>query len=423
MTTETSAPAPNLPHRFTPGSVRAAFSYRPFRLIWTGVFLSNIGTWMQNVALPAYVSKRTGSAAQVGLMVFAQLGPMLVLAVPAGVLAARVDRRMLLIASNAAQLAGSVVLAGLVAGDAAIPMLFCANLAIGVAGAIGAPAFQASMPMLVDRRDLPGAIALNSTQLNGSRVVGPVIAAVLTVAGVSIAQLFLINAATYLFMIWALVIVAFPSITRRVTDQGWRQLTTGLRIVRGRWVLGRLLVSMTALSFFTLVYVGLFAPVCTANFGIDPLSATYKWLYATWGLGACLGALSSGTLLARIDKRTLIRPAIVGLSLSLMVFAIVSSPVLAFPVGFVLGVCYFLMATAMITVFQQEMADDERPYVMPLWFMSFGGTVPLGNLAFGPLMDRIGARPVLIGGAVAALAVAAWTDFGADPRSREFAAG
>ncbi len=408
MTTDPSATP--LPHRFTPGSVRAAFSYRPFRLIWTGMFLSNVGTWMQNVALPAYITKRTGSAAQVGIMVFAQLGPMLLLAIPGGVLASRVSRRGLLIASNAGQLVGSVVLAYLVSQNASIPSLFVANLAVGIASALGAPAFQASMPMLVDRRDLAGAIALNSTQLNGSRVIGPVIAAVLTAAGLSIAQLFLINAATYLFMIWAVAITTFPKVSR-IAEQGWRQLTTGLRIVRRRWVLGRLLISMTVLSFFTLVFVGLFAPVCSTLFGIDPVSATYKWLYATWGIGACLGAISSGTTLARFDKRRLIRPSTIGLGVSLIAFASVSSKWFAFPIGFVLGLFYFLMATAMITVFQQEMADDERVYVMPLWFMSFGGTVPLGNLAFGPVMDHLGPRPVLIGGAVVAFIVAMWTDY------------
>jgi MFS family permease len=364
MTADTSAPP--LPHRFTPGSVRAAFSYRPFRLIWTGMFLSNVGTWMQNVALPAYITARTGSAGTVGIMVFAQLGPILLLSIPAGVLAARFSRRGLLIASNAAQLVGSVVLAYLVSKDAAIASLFLANLFIGIAGAFGAPVYQASVPLLVDRRDLSGAIALNSTQLNGSRVIGPVIAAILTAAGFSISQLFLVNAATYLFMIAAVAITSFPPVVQRVAEQGWRQITTGLRIARERWILGRLLISMTVLSFFSLVVVGLFAPICKTNFGINPLSATYKWLYATWGVGACLGAISSGTVLAQVDKRRIIRPATIGMAVALIAFAAVSSTSLAFPISFVLGGFYFLMATAMTTVFQQEAADHERAYLMPL---------------------------------------------------------
>ena len=413
MTTETSAPP--LPHPFTPGSARAAFSYRSFRRLWMGSFLSNVGTWMQNMTLPAYIAKRTGSFGQVGIMVFAQLGPMLILAIPAGILAARASRHRILIGSNAAQMIGSVILALLVSRDAAIPTLFIANLGIGIAAALSAPAYQTTLPTLIDRRDLAGAISLNSTQLNGSRVIGPVIAALLTAVGVSIAQLFLFNAVTYLFVIWALAITYFPPIVNRSTDKGWRQLTTGLHIARERWVLGRLLISMTTLSMFTLVFVGQFAPITARIFGIDSLSVTYKWLYATWGFGACLGAISAGTVLTRIDKARLIRPSTVGLGLSLAVFALISSPVAAFPAGFVLGMFYFLMATAMTTVFQQSMADHERAYVMPLWFMSFGGTVTIGNLAFGPVMDHIGPRPVMLGGAVVALVVAAWTDFARTP--------
>ena len=406
-----------LSHGYTPGSVRAALSYPKYRLIWTGMLLSNIGTWMQNVGLPAYIRARTGSAALVGVMVFAQLGPLLVLAIPGGVLAAKFSRRNLLIASNAAQLIGAIVLAYLVSRHAAFEALFFCNLGIGVASAIGMPAFQASVPLLVDRRDLPGVIALNSVQINGSRVIGPVIAAALGLWGVTLAQIFLINAATYLFMIVATAITVFPAITQRVPEQGWRQLTTGLRIARQRWMVGRLLMTMTTLSFFSLVFVGLFPAVVELNFKIAPLSGGYKWLYAIWGLGACLGALGSGTVLARYDKRRLVRPGLVGLALSLAVFAVISSKALAYPAGFVLGVFYFLSATAMLTVFQQSLADYERAYVMPLWFMSFGGTVPLGNLVFGPIIDHLGARPVLLFGAGVALVVAYWTDFVSDPRA------
>ncbi|MGD9701474.1 MAG: MFS transporter [Acidimicrobiia bacterium] len=423
--------APPLPHSHTPGSARAALTYRDFRLVWLGLLASNIGTWMQNVALPAYVQRRTGSAAAVGVLVFAQLGPLLVLSIPGGILANRFPRRPWLITMQGAQLVFSLVLAALVARDAPIAALFGINLLVGIANALNAPAFQASIPLLVDRRDLPGAIALNSASLNGSRVIGPVIAALLGVWGVTVSQLFVINAATYLFVIAALAVVQIPVVADRFGGQGWRQLTVGLRIARQRPILGRLLLSMALFSFFSLPYVGLFPSVAELNFGIDASSPTYKWLYATWGLGACLGALGTGTVFAKVDKRRLITPGFLGFAVSLAAFAVVSSPGPAFPIGFVLGFCYFLTATGMLTVLQEHIEDHERAVIMSLWFMTFGGTVPLGNLVFGPIMDHIGARWIMLGGAVFAVFLARWCNLdtprwrgsGEQPRGKPFQPG
>ena len=173
----------------------------------------------------------------------------------------------------------------------------------------------------------------------------------------------------------------------------------GIRIARSRPILARILLSMALFSFFSLPYVGLFPAVAELNFGIDAGSPAYKWLYATWGLGACLGALGTGTLFAGVDKRRLITPGFLGFAASLAAFALVRVPAPAFPIGFVLGFCYFLTATGLLTVLQESIEDHERAVVMSLWFMAFGGTVPLGNLVFGPLMDHIGARWIMLGGA------------------------
>ena len=96
--------------------------------------------------------------------------------------------------------------------------------------------------------------------------------------------------------------------------------------------------------------------------------------------------------------------------MSLGAFAIIRAPGPAYPVAFVLGFAYFLTATALITIFQENLADTERAVTMPLWFMAFGGSVPIGNLVFGPVIDAIGARWVLGLGAVVAVGLARWCD-------------
>ena len=408
---------PPLPHRHRAGTARAAFSYRNYRLVWTGMLLSNIGTWMQNLALPAYIDDRTGSAKIVSLLVFAQLGPLLLLAIPGGIIAGRYNLQRYLLAMQWVQLVFSLVLAAIVSVDGPIWALFLAQTAIGVGNALNAPAFQASVPMLVDRRDLAGAISLNSTQLNGSRVVGPAIAALLAIWGVSTSQIFVINAATYLFLIISLFMVQIPDIRSAPTETGWRRALSGVNIANSRRVLSRLLISMTAFSLCCLIYVGLFSSVARLNFGISPVGSTYRWLYAVWGLGALVGALATGTFLSHIHRPTIIRWGFVGFAIALGIFASISSVTWAFPVGFVLGLFYFMTANAMVTVFQQNLRDNERVTVMPLWFMSFGGTVTIGGLLAGPIIDAIGARWVLFFGALFALFLAWWCDLDRLPKN------
>jgi MFS family permease len=372
---------------------------------------------MQNLALPAYIDHRTGSAKIVSLLVFAQLGPLLLLAIPGGIIASRFNLQRYLLAMPWVQLVFSLVLAAIVSVDGPIWALFLAQTAIGVGNALNAPAIQASVPMLVDRRDLAGAISLNSTQLNGSRVVGPAIAALLAIWGVSTAQIFIINAATYLFLIISLVMVQIPDIRSAPTETGWRRALSGVNIANSRRVLSRLLISMTAFSLFCLIYVGLFSSVARLNFGISPVGSMYRWLYAVWGLGALCGALATGTFLSHIHRPIIIRRGFVGFAIALAAFASIHSVTWAFPVGFVLGLFYFMTANAMVTVFQQNLRDNERVTVMPLWFMSFGGTVTIGGLLAGPIIDAIGARWVLFFGALFALYLAWWCDLDRLPKN------
>ena len=184
------------------GTARAALSHRTFRIVFLGAFASNIGTWMQNVVLGAYAYDLTHSATFVGIIIFAQLGPTLVLPMVGGLLADKVDRRRLLIILSLEQLVFSlgVALVVLVPPPLEGPARAHGPRWWGPAAPCSGRPTRPILPGLVGKEDLPGAISLNSAQMNASRVIGPIIGGVLY-SLVGPAWIFAGNAATYLFVV------------------------------------------------------------------------------------------------------------------------------------------------------------------------------------------------------------------------------
>lgn len=422
MTDTTDTPDASRPvgrqNKTNSGSARAAFQNRAFRRIWVVSFASNIGTWIQNIVLPIYIYSRTGRASLVALLIFAQLGPILLLSIPGGVLADRVNRKKFLVAMQSLQLCSSLLLAAFTANDATIVLLFIAQLGVGIGNALQIPAWSAMLVSLVPPRDLGGAISLNSTVINGARVIGPIVVLILSRFGVTAAEFFAINAATYLFVIFALISVPIADVARDSTT-GWRRFTFAFKIARERVVVSRLVLSLASFSLLSLPYVGLFPAVAKLNFDIDPQGNAYKALYAIWGLGACIGGLSISTLFVNVDNRKLIRIGFASFSASMMAFAFAPTVALAFATAFFLGGAYFFTTTAMQTVFSAGLAPEIRARVMALWFMAFGGTVPIGNLVFGPMIDRYGSRWLLILGSLWAAVLWWWCDIERIERQEE----
>ncbi len=395
---------------FVRGTAGAALKNRAFRIVWSGIFASNIGTWMQNVLLGAYGFELTGSATYVGILFFCQLGPLLFLSNIGGVLADRLDRRAFLLICQIQQLVFSVLLALLVAsGDPSEVVLALFVLAIGFGNALGAPALNAILPTLVPRADLAGAVALQSVQMNLSRVIGPAIGAAIYVV-VGPAPVFFLNAATYLFAIVALVVVQYPRRPAAANPRGvFKQLTEGFRVVHRDPVLRRVLAILVTLSFFSLVFVGLMPALAVENLGIKARSIEYGVLYGVFGLGATIGAVSVGTLLAQRSKARLVRPGLVAFAILLAIFALVRSPLAAFIVVPILGYAYFLVITSLSTVLQERVDDAYRGRVMALWVMGFGGTVPLGVLIAGPIAQATSITAVVLFGAAVAAGLALWS--------------
>jgi predicted MFS family arabinose efflux permease len=395
---------------FAPGSARAALRHPRFRRVFGGSFLSNIGTWMQNVVLGALAYDLTGSPSFVGVVIFAQLGPMLLLSIVGGALADSVDRRRLLIGVAVSHLVLSFVLAGVVIPERPnLTALVAVVFGIGVGQALFNPAYTSLLPQLVGRDDLPGAIAVHSAQMNGSRVIGPVIGALLDSA-VGAPAVFAVNGVTYLFVVASLVTVHLPEPTAvaAAAARGLRRLGTGFAVARRDPVVRRCLLTIFTFSLVSLSFVGQFPVVAERNLGIDERSTAYGALYACFGVGAVLGAMSVGTVFSQRSKERIVRVSLAAYAVALTVFALVRVPGVAFPVVLVVGVTYFCFITSLSTVLQQNLEDHERGAVTALWIMGFGGTVPIGNLLAGPLIERTSITAVMLVGAVVALGLSSY---------------
>jgi MFS family permease len=392
---------------FERGTAQAALRHGNFRIVYFSTFASNIGTWMQNVVLGAYALKLTGSSAFVGLVFFAQLGPLLFLSTLGGLLADVVDRRRLLVGAQLAQLGFSFALAGIALADhPSHGLIVAAVFAVGIANALGAPGLNAILPTLVPREDLSGAVALVSVQMNLSRVIGPPIGA-LIYHSLSAAPVFAINALTYLFAVVGLLWAKYPRRTNaRVAERGFARLLSGMRIARRDPVLSHLLVTLFSFSFFSLAFVGLMPVIADESFGIGPKSWQYGVLYACFGLGAALGAVSVGTVFAKVSKTKLLRPSFLAFAVVLAVFALLRSAAFSYPVALLLGYAYFVAITAMSTLIQSHLVDEERGRIMALWIMGFGGTVPVGVLVGGWVGHATSITAVIVAGAVWAVVLA-----------------
>ncbi len=394
------------------GTARAALSHRTFRIVFLGAFASNIGTWMQNVVLGAYAYDLTHSATFVGVIIFAQLGPTLVLPMVGGLLADKVDRKRFLIILSIEQLVFSVAVALVVLSpDPSKVLLVAMVFMVGAGSAMFGPAYSAILPGLVGREDLPGAISLNSAQMNASRVIGPIIGGVLY-SLVGPAWIFAGNAATYLFVVGALMMVTLPAVPQVPTRASrWRQLTAGITVARQDPVVGRCLVTVFLFSLLALAFIGQMPVVAAHNLGINlSKSPDYGILYACFGTGALAGAISIGTVFARTSKPLIVRICLVGYSLSLCAFALERSPVPAYVNVAITGAFYFAFITALNTTLQARLHENVRGRVMALWMMGFGGTVGVGNLLIGPVVAAVGITDVLVFGACVALALAWYAD-------------
>jgi len=384
----------------------SAFHYRDFRLMWSGAFVSSIGTWMQKLAQSWLVLQLSGSAFYLGLDNFLGEIPIFLLALVAGVAADRIDRRRLLVASQFVQMSCAFTLAALFAfGYARVWHILSLSFIVGVAQAFGAPAYQSLIPSLVPRDHLPNAIAMNSIQFNLARVIGPVIGGI-TLTHLGAAWCFGLNGLSYVAVIASLLLIRVAYVPAPAEESVVESMRQGLEFIRTRPGMLPLIVVAFVCTFLgipILVFLPVFArDIFAGN------ETTYTILLSTEAAGAIAGAL---LVAARGRRRNLGRDALSGLIVlgvfeALFAFSrdLRLSLVFVFFGGMALIACF-----AMLSSLVQLIATDEmRGRVMSLYNIAFRGGVPIGSLVTGALAPVFGISAVVGAYGVILACLAAW---------------
>jgi len=383
-----------------------AVRHRNFRLYWIGQIVSLVGTWMQTVSQPWLVLLLGGSPIQLGIVLALQFAPSLLLAPLGGVLADRVDKRRLLLATQTIAALQALILFGLTVTDLVqIWHVMVLALAIGFVNAIDMPVRQSFAAELVPREDLMNAITLNSASFNLARVVGPAVAG-LALAFYGPAFNFAINAVSYSGVLIALRLIdpgaMQPSSRPELRSSMRASLAEGVRYaVRTPTVLWPLVLlagmGTFGMNFQTLL--PLFARD-TLALGADGYGA----LFAVMGLGSLLASLA----LAYVGSRRPLVGMILWGGLSFVFFeallGLSRTPDLAFPLIVMVGLSSMLMINTINVIVQRSVPNELRGRVMSLYITVFAGTTPIGGLLAGTVAQVWGPPAgFLLGAAVATL--------------------
>ncbi len=374
-----------------------------YRLLWTGFFLSNIGTWVQNVAQGWLVLQLTDSAFWLGAVGFASGVPMLLFSLLGGVYADRTDRRRLLVVTQSSLLIFALALA-LLTEFHVVTVAHILTLAflVGLASAFTTPAYQAMVFDLVGPEELMNAIALNSTQFNLSRAIGPMIGGV-AMGLVGAAGCFYLNAVSYLAALVGLVRIKFPAGMKAADSTSiWGNLAEGFRYVLGEKPL-RLMLSMGALMgtlgmpFITLL------PIFARDI-FHRGAAGLGLLTSATGIGAVIGALG---LAAQGDFGKKGRIALLAnfvFAAALIVLSLANTFSLALVATALIGSSMVSFTATTNTLIQKLVPPAMRGRVMSMYVLAVMGSLPIGNLLAGSVAEHAGAPAALtIGGGLIAL--------------------
>ena len=389
----------------------APLRHRNFALIWSAALLSNIGSWMQTVAVGILVTARTGQASWTGLVAAAGFLPIGLLSPVGGAMADRMDRRRWLFATTVGETVFAVALTVLAAtGHAAPATVTLLVLGGGAMSAVGFPAYQAMMPDLVPPADLGAAISLSSAQYNLGRVVGPALAGLAIVAG-GYQWAFALNALSFFAVLVALRLVHLaPHVPAPGGESIRRRLAEGARATAGirpaAFAVALIsVVALTASPFIALV------PAIALQLFHSKASGT-SILITAQGVGAVTGALAVTPLVRRFGRRRTLIGHLTGLAAALAAYA--AAPDLALAAGALLlvGAAYIGVLAGGNTIVQLNAPAALRGRMLGIYMMALGILYPVGALIQGALADRLGLRWVTAAGALlllTALAATVWS--------------
>lgn len=399
MTAEPEAPA--IPQRFGPRQTFAALRHRNYRLWFAGQLTSLLGTWMQSTAQGFLVYELTHSPAYLGYVGFATGLPSWLFMLWGGVVADRIPRRRLLLATQVAMMALAIVLATLTYLHWVAPWhIVLLAFLLGIANAFDAPARQAFVLEMVDREDLTNAIALNSTMFNTATAMGPAVAGlVYAVRGPGFC--FAVNAASFLAVIGALLMMRMPDARPRVETSALQALREGLAYVLGSAPIRTLMTTMVITSLFGLSYATLVPAWAVKVLGGD--ASTNGFLQAARGFGALSAALMIASLGNVRRKGRLLTIGTILYPSLLIVFSGVRATWLALAILFAVGwgqMAMFNMANALV---QGLVPDALRGRVMGIYTFTFFGFMPLGAILAGQVAERWGEVVTVAAGSSLAL--------------------
>jgi MFS family permease len=373
-----------------------SLAHRNYRLYFAGQGVSLIGTWMQQIAMSWLVYQMTRSSFQLGVVLFAGQIPALFLSPAAGVLADRWDRHRVLLLTQTLAMVQAFLLALLTwTGCIDVWQLIALSLFLGVVNTFDMTTRQAFLSeMVTNRADLGNAIALNSSMVNGARLIGP------TLAGIILAQTsadvcFLLNGLSYLAVLLALLAMRLEGPRRqRHTAPLWQGLREGFRYVSGFAPIRTLLLLLGLSSLAGMSYTVLLPEFTVRRLGGD--ARTLAFLTAASGLGALTGALFLASRKSILGLGRWILTALTLLGLGLLAFAWVADFKLALLVLFAIGFGMMVQMAGSNTLLQTIAAEDKRGRVMSFYTMAFLGMAPLGSLLTGVLAAWLGPRITLL---------------------------
>jgi MFS family permease len=387
----------------------AAFRHRNYSLLWFGNLISYSGDWLDQVALNWLVISTTGSPIYLGLVNMARGLPLVFFALIGGVAADMIDRRRLLMVTQSCAMLFALALAVLVyLGDAPIWAILLLATGRGIIVAFNQPARHSLISELVPRQDLPSAVALNSVMFNMSKVIGPLVAAVI-IAAFGTAACFFVNAASFTVVLVMLLMIRLPPkpVRQARRESFLASMAEGLHYVRNDQVLFLLVLVALVPTFFAQPYLQLLA-----MFAHDVFHVGSTGLGVMVAVAAC-GSIAGGLFAAWIQREARTGSAMLlfmaGFGMAVVLFAMSPSYMLALPLLFLTGSMHIAYNSSNNTILQLVSDDAYRGRVLSLLFTA-RGLVSLGTAAIATLATFAGARAsvAIMAGVVVVFAGALW---------------